>query len=347
MSATLIGHEPINKRRKSDAALIIPIAVAGVVAAIGMASLLPRDQAQLHPKEVTTPPPAALATPATPPRQTTTSIGLSSGVSTNVLVTGGGASVTAAIPIWAPLAWATPGTVVTAGSMSTVTSAGEVSRSQRAQPDVPEKVVPSPEHVTLDADAFAHYRAVAESIGVASPGMLIEAFRGFLASHHMVVYDLPKVAKYMDAVAARDNITGWGWGWAPVRAKDIISGVAFGQGGFYGGLVTTDGKGGWVPARSSAASDFFNARVATVYSHTIPLHALEKIALIEKEFGAGKVAFMVSDYATSGMIRPDPFLMAVVLSNTIRDEARFVIDAWDEPGFGLESTKDQVGATAE
>ena len=74
------------------------------------------------------------------------------------------------------------------------------------------------------------------------------------------------------------------------------------------------------------------------YTRTIPLHALKKVALIEKEYGVGKVAFLVSDYTTAPhqIVNPDPFLMAVVPNSAVGfGKGRFVIDVWDEPGFGI------------
>lgn len=73
-----------------------------------------------------------------------------------------------------------------------------------------------------------------------------------------------------------------------------------------------------------------------VYDKTVPLHALKKVALIEKDF-VGDVAFFVCDYATLPAIKyPDPFLMAVMPNNLVsRGTGRFVIDFWDEPGFGI------------
>ena len=65
----------------------------------------------------------------------------------------------------------------------------------------------------------------------------------------------------------------------------------------------------------------------------IPLHALEKLKLIENEFG-NQVSFYVSDY-TSDV--PDPFIMVVPKNiNTNVDVKDYIIifDMWDEPGFG-------------
>lgn len=234
--------------------------------------------------------------------------------------------------------------LMTSGMVSSVGGSGAVTMlSAGAEPPrvplaVPDKIVPSPEHTTVDAAGFARYRAVAETVGVAPAEMSIESFRSFLADHHMPVYALPKVVEYMDAVAARDNSTGWGWQWAPLRAKDIVGDMSFGKAAFGCNVCVTSRNGVYVQvSEKTAASDFFAAKGATIYARTIPLHALEKVALIEKEFGVGKVAFLVSDYTTEGMVRVDPFLMAVILSpSTMHGAGRFVIDAWDEPGFGIE-----------
>ncbi len=88
----------------------------------------------------------------------------------------------------------------------------------------------------------------------------------------------------------------------------------------------------------SPASDYFAGAESKVYVRTIPLHALKKMARIEKEFGIGKVGFLVTDYVTEPhvVIQPDPFLMAVVPNvGVAKGVGRFIIDVWDEPGFGI------------
>jgi len=73
------------------------------------------------------------------------------------------------------------------------------------------------------------------------------------------------------------------------------------------------------------------------YDKTVPLHALRKALLIDKKF-AGKVSLFVCDYALAPQVQyPDPFLMAVIPNPKLDiGIGRFVIDFWDEPGFGLE-----------
>lgn len=81
------------------------------------------------------------------------------------------------------------------------------------------------------------------------------------------------------------------------------------------------------------------ARVKT-YDKTIPIHALKKVVAVEKEFTKAPVHFFVCDYAVAPQVEyPDPFLMAVIPCDNdsqARGVGRFIIDFWDEPGFGLE-----------
>jgi hypothetical protein len=58
---------------------------------------------------------------------------------------------------------------------------------------------------------------------------------------------------------------------------------------------------------------------------------------IEAEFKE-PVSFFICDYAPAPHIEhPDPFLMAVINNAQLsKGVGRFVIDFWDEPGFGLE-----------
>ena len=76
---------------------------------------------------------------------------------------------------------------------------------------------------------------------------------------------------------------------------------------------------------------------ATAYDKLVPLHALRKVAAIEAEFKE-PVSFFVCDYAPAPHIEyPDPFLMAVINNgNLAKGVGRFVIDFWDEPGFGID-----------
>lgn len=75
------------------------------------------------------------------------------------------------------------------------------------------------------------------------------------------------------------------------------------------------------------------------YTRTLPLHALKKIALVEREFKAGQVLFLVTDYTTAPhiIVNPDPFLMAIIPNSAVaHGKGRFIIDMWDEPGFGID-----------
>lgn len=70
----------------------------------------------------------------------------------------------------------------------------------------------------------------------------------------------------------------------------------------------------------------------------MPLHALKKVALAEREFGADRLVWFVTEYTTQPhvVVDPDPFLMAVVPNQDVeRGVGRFVVDIWDEPGFGV------------
>jgi hypothetical protein len=93
------------------------------------------------------------------------------------------------------------------------------------------------------------------------------------------------------------------------------------------------------PTHRKPGSDFYNNTAVALYRRAIPLHALRKIALIEKEFtGPIRPVFLVSEYTTEAhvVIRPDPFLMAVIPNELVaQGHGRFIIDVWDEPGFGI------------
>ena len=198
------------------------------------------------------------------------------------------------------------------------------------------------------------YAEIAAVIGVTPPDLQIEEFKALLVKLDYPIFSLSEVIAYMDDKAAKESKEKAGWEWRPLRAKDDRS-MAFGRpasridpyrnteiakpaSDYYSG-----------PARGRRTQHVGNRDPGAVYWHefdvkgqhavydrTIPLHALRRVAAIEKEF-KGDVAFFVCDYALMPEIRyPDPFLMAVIPNvNVTNGTGRFIIDFWDEPGFGI------------
>jgi hypothetical protein len=154
-----------------------------------------------------------------------------------------------------------------------------------------------------------------------------------------------EVVRYMDEVAKRDNPTGLGWHW---RERDAQIGVTFGTPSVQDQRIDPTGGGRTVTSRS-VASDYYSDKTRP-YGRVIPLHVLKKIALIEQEFWPDTVRFLVSDYTLvphviikpaplppPPPVNPDPFLIAVVPNGDAgHGVGTFVIDVWDEPGFGLQ-----------
>lgn len=153
----------------------------------------------------------------------------------------------------------------------------------------------------------------------------------------------------MDAKSKAEG-RGWGWNWLPLRDKDRIP-YAFGT-----AATRREFDMAWAMSRASSevrmvgedrpASDHYSpyrdggmrlaAAETPAYNKVVPLHALKKVAQIEKTF-PHHVAFMVSDYAPAPAFKADPFLMAVIPNAGVANGVgRFVIDVWDEPGFGIE-----------
>ena len=208
----------------------------------------------------------------------------------------------------------------------------------------------------LDPQAIADYRQVAKTVGVGDQALDIEEFRIFLDKHDLPTFSRSEVVTYMDRVAARDNPTGLGWHWCPVREKDAKIGVTFGTPSEQ--VERIERMGNSVVSRTvtsrSPASDYYAEKIRP-YARIIPLHALKKIALIEARFHPDKVRFLVSDYTLVPhvitktevitpvpqpplpRVNPDPFLMAVIPNADVGYGAgTFIIDVWDEPGFRLE-----------
>lgn len=202
------------------------------------------------------------------------------------------------------------------------------------------------------SDAYlAEYAELASVVGIMPPDLAIESFKDFLRTHDLPIYSLAEVIAYMDQIAASESKEKAGWHWRPLRAKDDMHSVTFGKNAewqrdqyarntvvfrpasdYYFGPYTQKWHGqDGLPHETERPSH------VTPYDRTIPLHALRRIALIEREH-IGPVSFLISDYALAPAIpHPDPFLMAVVPNvNIANGTGRFVIDFWDEPGFGID-----------
>lgn len=191
-------------------------------------------------------------------------------------------------------------------------------------------------------DGMAEYVAVAKAVGIAPPALAVEQFKQWLRNSGMTVFELESVVKFMDAKSAAEG-TGWGWMWKSLRGKDSKNIKTFGTAAsrnspfrfplmydFERDEVVRNNRNSEI-----VATDYFDPNTAA-YEHDVPLHALKKVAKIEKEFD-GDVRFFVSDYAPAPQRAPDPFLMALVPNPRVASGiGRFVIDVWDEPGFGIE-----------
>jgi hypothetical protein len=218
-------------------------------------------------------------------------------------------------------------------------------------PRPPIKSAPLPqEHAAVMLGDLAEYAAVAAEIGFMPPDLGVEKFKAFLVQRDLPIFSLTEVVAYMDKKAAQESVHQAGWHWRPLRAKDRREGMTFGAAatvvhhGASGVSIThtpaSDHYAGGltvVQQWSGAAHEFVRDQNAAPYDRAVPLHALKKVALIEREH-EGDVAFFVSDYAPRPQIRhPDPFLMAVVPNASVHiGVGRFILDFWDEPGFGVE-----------
>ena len=212
------------------------------------------------------------------------------------------------------------------------------------------KPVAVPAHPTNDA-VLAEYAELAALTGVSPPDLTIERFKAFLVRHDIPTFSLAEVVSYMDDRAAKESKDKCGWEWRPLREKDHRTDMGFGREASRTyensnrGIITAPASDYyWGPGSpeerhhsTGVVYTYIRPPNATPYNRTIPIHALRKVALIEKEFG-DTVGMFVSDYALAPQIQyPDPFLMAMIANpNVANGTGRFVIDFWDEPGFGID-----------
>jgi hypothetical protein len=118
------------------------------------------------------------------------------------------------------------------------------------------------------------------------------------------VFDYEAVCQHMESLAMAEGVR---WFWNPLRLKD-------GECPHMEGYRTGDGD----------MQGFTFHWLRHPYAHTVPLHVLERVAKIEREF-TGRAFFFVSDYAAPD---PDPYLMVTDGRGT-----PFVTDRWAEPSW--------------
>lgn len=177
----------------------------------------------------------------------------------------------------------------------------------------------------VSADVAAkmeQYDELAGKVGINVPNYKrARIFEQYLREKDWPIYSLPAVTKYLNKMAKAQGARH-GWGWHPLRSKDRIE-ATFGTG-----------------RETTPRFDWYHHSHFGVYQRRVPYHALERVHAIETECnpllldkGCQAVAFFVSEYTVE---RPDPFLLAVLPQPNDYDPPRYVIDFWDEPGFGIE-----------
>lgn len=219
-------------------------------------------------------------------------------------------------------------------------------RIEPSRPPLPRDSAPlwiKPREAMMD-----EYSRIAKETGFAHSfidgDLAIERLKDFMRAKDWPVFSLDAVCKYMDKKALEESEYKHGWCWRPLRAKDHIPNAKFGRPGhdsgggnrspatdFYQGAESNS-----LERRSRGWDDENGKASSSPYDKLVPIHALRKVAAVEKEHGK-PVHFFVSDYATAAhIVAPDPFLMAVIPNGKLmQGVGRFVIDFWDEPGFGL------------
>jgi hypothetical protein len=147
------------------------------------------------------------------------------------------------------------------------------------------------------------YLRVAAKLKLRTPAVIKAKLERFLVMRGWPVYPYDRVWAYLKSLAAKETEQRWGEGdWRP-RVEPC-----------------------WKPLRlgDRKQDGVFSS---DVYPHAVPLHALLKVEELEDEFGPGALQFVVSDYEA---VHPDPFLLV-----TAAGLPNYVIDVWDEPGFGV------------
>ena len=150
--------------------------------------------------------------------------------------------------------------------------------------------------------APANYIALARSVGVDGPAEEA-AILDAIHEADLSVYDFDKVDGYL----YRQALTGTAvhWVWKPLRDKDVkpVAQAPWSQTGV--GIV-----------------------YAKLYTRKVPMSVLTEMKAVLATMP--DAMFLVSDYE---VIKPDPFL-AVTTPKLLAAGKIWIVDQWDEPGFG-------------
>jgi hypothetical protein len=133
-----------------------------------------------------------------------------------------------------------------------------------------------------------------------------------LMAHGVRVFDFAAVCQHMEALATAADMR---WFWSPLRPKD-------------GECRHMDGY------RGADGQRHGYTWLGRPYAHTVPMHALEQVKKIEREF-AGRAFFFVSDYAAPD---PDPYLMVTDGAGLL-----LVTDRWAEPAWRADPLREVQG----
>jgi len=155
--------------------------------------------------------------------------------------------------------------------------------------------------------AGPEYMKVAKAISLKSAATDESQMGELLNRHGFKIFDFDKVDTYLYNKALQQK-AGTRWVWKPLRTRD------------HDWLQNT--------GLTYRQFDGFGYVDNVKYVHAIPEKTLDKIACLIDEMP--EALFLVSDYE---VIKPDPFL-AVTTADMLEAHRLFIIDMWDEPGFG-------------
>jgi len=161
------------------------------------------------------------------------------------------------------------------------------------------------------------YDEVAQSVGFVPAELVRVRLLEFFEQEGIELYDYDQVKAWL--AEKKKQAKAKHWCWRAFREKDIITSYIWGY---------SREKRTWSDGFYSSTGKRWECRP---YDRLVPLHALQKVAKIEAEFG-DSVKFFVSDYAAPDV---DPFIMVrPTMCDSGGHQYHLVFDVWDEPGFG-------------
>jgi hypothetical protein len=164
------------------------------------------------------------------------------------------------------------------------------------------------------------YSQVARRIGLNGGAFLEIALQRFIVDHKWPVYPNDQVQAYLQQLADQETERKYPRVKTRYSSEEVGINIRWERMWENGPRIAVV----WLPLRENDRRKAGSSD--NIYPLAVPLHAIEKVDQLERELGRNAgLKFEVSHYEVK---EPDPFLRVVA------GRALYVIDVWNEPGWG-------------